>query len=976
MNHMPAEKIEPSYSKRILCVDIDCFSAIGGGQTAYSNLARHYPEYCFYYPTQLNDASPCYPNTVSVRYKMAGDVADFGKLAREHSRFHIYDFADYASAINMAHTFRGMDFDIVDVPDYNSYGRFLRAAFDREGIRVGRYVQSLHGRVSVTYLYEWFKIGQKPNAYDYARRRAEDLSLSSMDVRYGLSGTYIETLRNLAPFRYYQIDPLLCVSIPKAELLPTIPHGERARPVFIGRLERQKGADLFVHLLWDLGSASMKRGLIIGAETQLGGVSSRGKLFEYLQSRGIEAEYLEKMSSSELKREVFSKASVLVLPSRQDTFNLVALEAVLHGCPVLIGNRAGASSWLSRRFPDAAIRIFYENEWEKGADDLHELLENFGEFRSITLNALINNPPVPDPTGLTLAYNAEPDYSQEARRLCRREFESIGRFLSLMLYGASNKTEAVHREVPAAVTPPSLIRKLDDPEGLHRFLAAALKTEDEPEDSPDALEIKRQKLKGLIKNSPYYLRSYLFEELAEIEDKLGNTLVAAAYRIRLIRWVNSDRLDFLQSLCVTLKNAGMNEEAKTVELLTNAAGNRGDGSEIYNYLKQRYDSLRAVRLDDSWNVIYQRHRREGYRASVIVSNYNTSAEHFLRFLKLLKRNTMIRRGEAEIVVIDSGSPKQQWELNASDVRDADIDITFVRTINRESIQQAWNRGIFLSKGEYLTFLGTDESIRRDALDVLSDCLDNNPTVDWAMGDSFISSVDSDGSLILDKMAYLRKGLNHTSMTFDCTYLGYVGGLYRRSVHERFGYYDASFRGAGDTEFKCRIFPQLRVKHVPETLGQFLDYPTERTTNSARVEIEDSRAWYIFRTLGGIRYLYKDASQDILEAAFWGALANRRAYVKHSESDVSFAYSILRYIAEKYPDSKAIMMIQPLREMHQTLADIGCQSDWSKNGEREFIRRVHASEIYFRWFQSLHNDLTFPSDLTTDARFFAHSWLWD
>jgi hypothetical protein len=99
-------------------------------------------------------------------------------------------------------------------------------------------------------------------------------------------------------------------------------------------------------------------------------------------------------------------------------------------------------------------------------------------------------------------------------------------------------------------------------------------------------------------------------------------------------------------------------------------------------------------------------------------------------------------------------------------------------------------------------------------------------------------------------------------------------------------------------------------------------------------------------------------------------------VKHSESDVSFAYSILRYIAEKYPDSKAIMMIQPLREMHQTLADIGCQSDWSKNGEREFIRRVHASEIYFRWFQSLHNDLTFPSDLTTDARFFAHSWLWD
>ena len=36
------------------------------------------------------------------------------------------------------------------------------------------------------------------------------------------------------------------------------------------------------------------------------------------------------------------------------------------------------------------------------------------------------------------------------------------------------------------------------------------------------------------------------------------------------------------------------------------------------------------------------------------------------------------------------------------------------------------------------------------------------------------------------MAYLREGMSRASMLFDCTYLNFVGGLYRRSLHDRCG----------------------------------------------------------------------------------------------------------------------------------------------------------------------------------------------
>ena len=56
------------------------------------------------------------------------------------------------------------------------------------------------------------------------------------------------------------------------------------------------------------------------------------------------------------------------------------------------------------------------------------------------------------------------------------------------------------------------------------------------------------------------------------------------------------------------------------------------------------------------------------------------------------------------------------------------------------------------------------------------------------------------------MPYDRRKYQQDLVYLETCYLSWVGALYRRSIHDRFGYYDGSFRGAGDTEFKSRILP--------------------------------------------------------------------------------------------------------------------------------------------------------------------------
>ena len=185
-----------------------------------------------------------------------------------------------------------------------------------------------------------------------------------------------------------------------------------------------------------------------------------------------------------------------------------------------------------------------------------------------------------------------------------------------------------------------------------------------------------------------------------------------------------------------------------------------------------------------------------------------------------------------------------------------------------------------------------------------------------MADSLVTNVDRDGVYDSDIMPYDRSGYCQDLVYLETCYLSWVGGLYRRSIHERFGYYDETFRAAGDTEFKNRILPHIRSAYVPKMLGVFNNYPEARTTQHPRAEIEDLRAWYLWRTPGGLRYAFDHRPVDEVAALLRKSLNYRKSFCGHLSSDFDIANALAAYLAGR-PDAPS-WAVEARRETAEAL----------------------------------------------------------
>ncbi len=170
---------------------------------------------------------------------------------------------------------------------------------------------------------------------------------------------------------------------------------------------------------------------------------------------------------------------------------------------------------------------------------------------------------------------------------------------------------------------------------------------------------------------------------------------------------------------------------------------------------------------------------------------------------------------------------------------------------------------------------------------------------------------------------------------------------------------------------------IRTAALPKTLGFYFDYPAARVTNSANIEVEDHRAWYVFRTPGGLEYLMGREGLPAWEELFWTALSGKRSWTKTpADCDLVFAENALAGLLKRAPS-------HPLRSLAKTLSaltrEMRLLQDWS--GRRVWLGSIAEKDLvdrsgrFFEKCAKLRPDLTFPADYRADALFFAHAWTW-
>lgn len=137
-------------------------------------------------------------------------------------------------------------------------------------------------------------------------------------------------------------------------------------------------------------------------------------------------------------------------------------------------------------------------------------------------------------------------------------------------------------------------------------------------------------------------------------------------------------------------------------------------------------------------------------------------------------------------------------------------------VSRESVYASWNRGIAASSGEYLATWNVDDRRSPAGLHSQVQTLDRNRHAMIVSGD-YVKVLDynrDNGLKVTDH------GRNHWLMGAPRFRNGCFL-LWRRSLHEKTGYFDEQFNIAGDREFWYRTTREFPVARASGVLGYYL-----------------------------------------------------------------------------------------------------------------------------------------------------------
>ncbi len=173
---------------------------------------------------------------------------------------------------------------------------------------------------------------------------------------------------------------------------------------------------------------------------------------------------------------------------------------------------------------------------------------------------------------------------------------------------------------------------------------------------------------------------------------------------------------------------------------------------------------------------------------------------------------------AELIVVDAASPDGEVAL-IDDYRQRYPNIRYHRTPTRIGVYAAWNIGIGLARGRYLTNTNVDDLRRADSFALQATALAAAPEIGVVYQD-FLYNLEPR----LDFAQIARIGLCSSLPQVDrATLLAlnppHNAPMWRATLHARHGGFDESFTSAGDLEFWLRCaaagerFRKLDEVHV-------------------------------------------------------------------------------------------------------------------------------------------------------------------
>ncbi|MGA1826491.1 MAG: glycosyltransferase, partial [bacterium] len=225
-----------------------------------------------------------------------------------------------------------------------------------------------------------------------------------------------------------------------------------------------------------------------------------------------------------------------------------------------------------------------------------------------------------------------------------------------------------------------------------------------------------------------------------------------------------------------------------------------------------------------------------YLISAIVSTYN--AEGFIRgCIEDLEEQTIADR--LEIIIINSGS-EQNEEAIVKELQQRYKNIVYIKTKERENLYTAWNRGIKAARGKYITNANTDDRHAKDAFKRMTDILEENPTIALVYAGLHITKTENETFDNCTKIgSYNWYDWDRNILLDKGCFIG-PQPIWRKKVHDLYGYFDESFIVSGDYEFWLRISQTADFYYLKMPLGLYLQSPSSIEHTNKNLKISEIR----------------------------------------------------------------------------------------------------------------------------------------
>lgn len=219
--------------------------------------------------------------------------------------------------------------------------------------------------------------------------------------------------------------------------------------------------------------------------------------------------------------------------------------------------------------------------------------------------------------------------------------------------------------------------------------------------------------------------------------------------------------------------------------------------------------------------------------SVIISTYNS--EFFIKGkIEDLLNQSIFEK--LEIIIINSGSEQKEDEI-ITPYTEKYKNIISIRTKDRETIYKAWNRGIRIAHGKYITNSNTDDRLRYDALEILSSVLESNSEIGMVYADQYVTSVPNESYSAKTKHKVL-KHLNYSKILLLSEYLAGPQSMWQSKIHFHDNiWFNEEYEVAGDYDFVLQVSEKYILKRVPGILGSY--YKSNNNSNKEYQDIEST-----------------------------------------------------------------------------------------------------------------------------------------